>query len=990
MRRIATIVVAMALFIPAIAQKKKSWSEHTGTGDINPHKAVSRPSFPTEYKLFDLDLPSFRQELTSVTGKGATKRSAVVSLPNADGQIEDYELTESSNFEPALQERFPNIRAYSGRSLSDPSSTIKISVSQDEVEGMVFRGGKENEFIEAYSDDLKTYASFKSQRKAGELPWNCSTTDKQTLSSINGQLLTVNTSLTGRSGANLKTLRLAQSCNAEYANYFGATSAADVAKVLAAFNATLTRCNGVYEKDLALHLELIAASTNVIYYNATTDPYSTTLSSWNASLQSTLTSIIGEANYDIGHMFGATGGGGNAGCIGCVCATGKGSGITSPADGIPKGDNFDIDYVVHEVGHQLGANHTFSMSNEGTGVNKEVGSGITIMGYAGITSQDVAPHSIDIFHQASIGQIQANLDTKTCPVTYNTISNATPSVSIPSSTYTIPISTPFFLTGTGTDANPNDVLTYCWEQNDNATASQTNASSVANATKATGPNWISFKPSTSPTRIFPQLSTILAGATVTGPLTGGDAGANIEALSSVARTLNFRLTVRDNAPFSSVSPYSVGQTSFADVVVNVVKTTGAFAVTAPNTAVNWAAGSTQTITWSVNSTTAAPINCANVKISLSTDGGQTFPIVLAATTPNDGTETIAIPSNLTTTARVKIEAIGNIFFDISNTNFTIGTPPLCGDPTGLTTSAITPNTATLSWTAVPNAISYTVEYKTVAAATWTNAPITQTTTSVNLSGLTQGTAYTWKVLATCAAGAGNYITAANFTTTVPSCAGSYDNATNGTAAGAAVIPYATNINGLINVGTDVDFYKFTILKPGTISLSLTTLPANYNLDLMNSAGTTALKTSKLSGTTSESIANYNITTAGVYYARVYPNNTSTFNATTCYTLKVALGTATGKMSDVITGASNGIQAIESQGMAKAYPNPAKGNLLVSLDELKSNTEIILYNSNGVKVMSKRTMQMNNSFDISRLSSGMYLIKVLQNGKQVSQMKVIKQ
>jgi hypothetical protein len=117
-------------------------------------------------------------------------------------------------------------------------------------------------------------------------------------------------------------------------------------------------------------------------------------------------------------MFGASGGGGNAGCIGCVCTNGsKGSGITSPNDGIPQGDNFDIDYVAHEVGHQLGANHTFSHSLEGTGVNKEVGSGITIMGYAGITSYDVAPHSIDIFHEASIAQIQANLATKSCPVT---------------------------------------------------------------------------------------------------------------------------------------------------------------------------------------------------------------------------------------------------------------------------------------------------------------------------------------------------------------------------------------------------------------------------------------------------------------------------------------------------------------------------------------------------------------------------------------------
>src|SRR5678815_1888586 len=159
------------------------------------------------------------------------------------------------------------------------------------------------------------------------------------------------------------------------------------------------------------------------------------------------TSVIGEANYDIGHMFGASGGGGNAGCIGCVCVNGsKGRGITSPADGIPQGDNFDIDYVVHEVGHQLGANHTFSMSLEGTGQNKEVGSGITIMGYAGITSQDVAPHSIDIFHETSIGQIQANLATKTCPVTTDISGNNAPPVGTVSN-YIIQISTQFAFTG---------------------------------------------------------------------------------------------------------------------------------------------------------------------------------------------------------------------------------------------------------------------------------------------------------------------------------------------------------------------------------------------------------------------------------------------------------------------------------------------------------------------------------------------------------------
>src|SRR4029079_14161624 len=189
----------------------------------------------------------------------------------------------------------------------------------------------------------------------------------------------------------------------------------------------------------------------------------------NLQLQKALTANIGNANYDIGHMFGASGGGGNAGCIGCVCVNpassnslAKGAGITSPADGVPKGDNFDIDYVVHEMGHQLGANHTFSMSLEGTGQNKEVGSGITIMGYAGITSQDVAPHSIDIFHATSIEQIQANLANKTCPVSTDITGNNAAPVLGAVTNYTIPISTPFALTGSATDAN-GDPLTYCWE-----------------------------------------------------------------------------------------------------------------------------------------------------------------------------------------------------------------------------------------------------------------------------------------------------------------------------------------------------------------------------------------------------------------------------------------------------------------------------------------------------------------------------------------------
>lgn len=792
-------MLSFALVYSVTAQENY-WTLHTGTDRITTDKSVARLSFPKTFQLFNLDATALRQKLFAITGNRAFAGSTIISLPNADGQIEQFEVVEASNFEPALQERFPDIRAFSGRGITDKAATLKMSIAPSGIQTMVFRTEKENEFIEPYSQDHSVYAVFKSQRQKGSLPWTCSTPDQQLAKDITSA---VNANpVANRSGGNLKTLRLAQSVTAEYSNFFGATSSAQVSLVLAAVNATLTRCNGVYEKDLALHLNLVANTTSVFYYNAATDPYSpaSQLSNWNAQLQSTLTSVIGEANYDIGHLFGASGGGGNAGCIGCVCTNGsKGSGYTSPADGIPQGDNFDIDYVVHEVGHQLGANHTFSMSNEGSGVNKEPGSGITIMGYAGITSQDLAPHSIDIYHQASIAQIQANLLTKTCPVT-TTIVNATPVVNA-GADFTIPISTPFALTGSATDANTGDVLTYCWEQNDNASSTQTGASSVASATKATGPNWISFSPATSGTRLFPKLATILAGQNVSGPLPGGDAGANTEALSSVSRTLNFRLTVRDNAVYSSTAPVSVGQTQFDDMIVTVTNTSGPFAVTAPNTAVSWAGNSAQTVTWSVNNTTAAPVSCANVKISISTDGGNTF-TTLIASTPNDGTEVVTVPNTPTTTARIKVEAVGNIFFDISNANFTITAGSSCGTPGFLSSTSVTTTSATVLWATVAGANSYDVDYKLNTSGTWTNAVTGTASTSVNLSGLVSGSLYDWRVRANCTSGSSAYAQSQFTTIPVAGCNAPTGLTSSGITASAATVSW-TAVSGANSY--DVDY-----------------------------------------------------------------------------------------------------------------------------------------------------------------------------------------
>lgn len=1060
MRKLSLLLLTIVLAFAA--QSQDYWSPVSEARPIAIDKSVARLSFPKNFKLFDLNAHPLRQELFKVVDN-ASMRSTIIHLPNADGQIESFEVFEASNFEPELQARFPEIRAFSGRGVTDRSATLKLSISPQGIQTMVFRTGKENEFIEAYSADHTVYAVYKSRRDKGDLPWTCSTPDERLAYDLNEQ---VNSSgYANRSGGNLKTIRLAQSCNGEYANYFGATSSAQVSLVLAAFNATLTRCNGIFERDLALHLNLIANTTSVIYYNPSTDPY-TTMSNWNLQLQQTLTNVIGNANYDIGHMFGASGGGGNAGCIGCICVNpatstslAKGAGITSPADGIPQGDNFDVDYVAHEIGHQLGANHTFSMSNEGTGQNKEPGSGITIMGYAGITSQDLANHSIDIFHQTSIAQIQTNLNNKTCPVT-TTIVNATPVVNA-GSDYTIPISTPFALTGSATDADAGDVLTYCWEQNDNMTSGQTGSASVASPTKATGPNWVSYVGSTSPTRYFPKLSTILAGANVSGPLPGGDAGANTEALSSVSRTLNFRLTVRDNAPYSSTAPVSVGQTQFDDVVVTVTNTSGPFAVTSPNTAVSWAGNSVQNITWSVNNTTAAPVSCANVKISLSTDGGNTF-TTLVSSTPNDGSEAVTIPNTPTNTARIKVEAVGNIFFDISNTNFTITAGSACGTPSGLSASSVTNTSATISWSAVSGALSYDADYKAASSGTWINAATGTTSLSVNLSGLTQGTTYDYRVRANCSGGSGSYAQA-QFTTTAPcnaptgltassvtassatvswtavsgasnytaeykaassgtwitaaaattstsvnlsgltastlydwrvrancasgssaysqaqfttsaasTCPGPYDVSTNGSRSGAATIPFNTDIKGLINTTSDNDYYKFVISTAGTITVTLTTLPADFDLRLYRN--NTQVGISQNGGTSNETIS-INAST-GTYYARVYGYKGAN-NTTNCYTLRVQLGTAS-REGELIVG-----------NKVSVFPNPVTDKVNIRIDDMEGVADIRVMDINGRVLQQHRSSSVNTQLDVSKLASGMYIIRVMNAGKE-SVMKIVKE
>jgi hypothetical protein len=462
-------------------------------------------------------------------------------------------------------------------------------------------------------------------------------------------------------GVDLRVYRLALAATGEYTAFHGGTVQAGLAAQVVAMN----RINGVYETEVAIRMVLIANNDLIVYTDGSTDPY--TNSSGGAMLgqnQANLDAVIGDANYDIGHVF-STGGGGVA-SLRVPCKTGsKALGVTGLSS--PTGDIFYIDFVAHEMGHQWGGNHTFNGNagacaggNRNASTAYEPGSGSTIQAYAGICgSQNLQSSSDDYFHAISLDEIVAYSRTSVGDSCRSTVAvgNQLPVVSA-GDDFTIPLETPFELCGSATDADPSDrdALTYSWEQWDLGPAGAPDSPS------GDAPIFRSFSATPSGSRVFPKWADIVNNAHTIG-----------EILPTYARTMSFRLTARDNRAVAGTFGDNMSSGS-PTVQITAMDGAGPFLVTAPNGGGSWPAGSTQTVTWDVAGTDAGAVSCANVSIWLSVDGGLSYPLSLSGQTANDGAQMVTVPAAATNAARVQVRCTNNIFFDISDGDFTITSP----------------------------------------------------------------------------------------------------------------------------------------------------------------------------------------------------------------------------------------------------------------------------------------------------------------------------
>jgi cysteine-rich repeat protein len=631
-------VAAHTTSAPAATSKDRLWQ------DIAPDRIVTagkREAVPNRYRTVEADMPELRNRLAAAPVERGAADGVQISLPMPDGTFQEFMLQNSPIMAPELAAKFPDLNTYIGVASGDAATTGRFDLTPAGFHGIIFstagtiyidpyQTGSSREYISYYKKD------FSSSRE----PYYCLVTGERVDATHRAT-----DHVEAIVGESLRTFRLAMAATGEFTSFYGGTVPQGMAGIVTIVN----RVSGIYERELAVRLSLIANNDLLVYTNQNTDPYNNNNPSLLLSQnQTNIDSVIGSANYDIGHVF-STGGGGVA-SLGVVCnASFKARGETGLPN--PIGDVFAVDFVAHEIGHQFGGNHTFNGSTGNcTGGNRaaaaayEPGSGSTIQAYAGICgAENLQSNSDDYFHTKSFDEITTYIaGDGNCATTIAT-GNTQPGVDA-GDPFTVPAQTPLLLQAApAVDPDAGQVLTYGWEQFD------LGAAGPPNTDDGFRPIFRSFPPKITTLRFLPRMEDILANTATLG-----------ESLPTTTRALTFRLTARDNAPGG-------GGVDHDTVIHQTTDTAGPFVVTSQDTPTAWTPGTLQTVTWDVANTDAAPVSCASVDILFSDQEFADFPgTLLLANTPNDGSEVITAPLSTFIDGRVMVKCTNNIFFNLND------------------------------------------------------------------------------------------------------------------------------------------------------------------------------------------------------------------------------------------------------------------------------------------------------------------------------------
>ncbi|WP_313578710.1 zinc-dependent metalloprotease [Chishuiella sp.] len=631
----------------------------------------SRLHTPTKSLKLDLAYDRLINYLKETKGS-----SILLKFPNDKGSYSTYKIVETSNFSIELQSKFPNITSYTGYDVNDQNQRINFSISPEFGLYGSINNGTKNILIDVYTQDKSRYIIYdKSDLVNNTTEFKCDIDENESGLGLDNLNFKESKIISSKANdGNLKKFRLAITTTKEYSNYVieqagieSGTTEEKKAAILAAINVSMTRINSVLKNDVGVFLELIPNTDKLFFLSGNTFDTSNSEQMIEENIVIT-NNIIGASNYDIGHLFFQVNDDSNSNGLAytpAVCYDDyKAGGVTGTV--APVGDAFNIDYTAHEMGHQFGATHTQNNNcNRSSSAAVEPGSGSTIMAYTGICPPNVQQHSDAYYHTKSIEEIHSTLNKISCGQSISTTNSAPIINTTLASSYTIPNSTAFALNVSATDTN-NDVLTYTWEQMDPEVSNVTPPIS----SNTQGPNFRSFSPTTNGIRYFPKLEKIVNNQLIYdtndyySSVSDYDKN-NWEIIPNNSRTMNFSVTVRDNNS-------NVGLTARKDVKVSFANV-GPFQVTSQTTNEKWNKKSIKKITWDVAGTTTNGINTKNVKILLSTNGGESFDTTLAESVPNNGSYSFIVPETIDNTeqARIMIKAIDNIFLAINSSNFTI-------------------------------------------------------------------------------------------------------------------------------------------------------------------------------------------------------------------------------------------------------------------------------------------------------------------------------